>query len=298
VRGFETSADDYVTKPFSVSELVARVAALLRRMRPLLVADVLTVGDIELNRTAMSVLRRGQTIHLGPTDYRMLEFFMQAPGRVFTRGQLLDGVWGNEVYIDERTVDVHIGRLRKGALIPFAPCAAPATASRRAERLQMAPTACDFPQAGKGMPQRGICGLARHSLVTEHRHDCVHAGSGIEEPPRLKENNRLRLCGSGLLRCLLRSCGSWLVRTRVTPSAASDSSQSGGCVSPTPLASRCRAGSRLRVAIEWKAAQPCGAAAGWISGLANCLGVAPCHRAVIRPDVGFAATQTTEAWRC
>jgi two-component system, OmpR family, phosphate regulon response regulator PhoB len=113
VRGFETGADDYVTKPFSVNELTARVAALLRRMRPLLVADVLLVGDIELNRTAMTVLRRGQTIHLGPTDYRLLEFFMQAPGRVFTRGQLLDGVWGNEVYVDERTVDVHIGRLRK-----------------------------------------------------------------------------------------------------------------------------------------------------------------------------------------
>src|SRR5581483_623022 len=113
VRGFETGADDYVVKPFSVNELTARVAALLRRMRPLLVADVLTVGDIELNRTAMSVLRRGQTIHLGPTDYRLLEFFMQAPGRVFTRGQLLDGVWGNDVYVDERTVDVHIGRLRK-----------------------------------------------------------------------------------------------------------------------------------------------------------------------------------------
>ena len=113
VRGLETGADDYVTKPFSVNELTARVAALLRRMRPLLVADVLTVGDIELNRTAMCVLRRGETIHLGPTDYRLLEFFMQAPGRVFTRGQLLDGVWGNEVYVDERTVDVHIGRLRK-----------------------------------------------------------------------------------------------------------------------------------------------------------------------------------------
>jgi two-component system phosphate regulon response regulator PhoB len=113
VRGFETGADDYVVKPFSVSELVARVGALLRRMRPLLVADVLTVGDVELNRTAMSVLRRGQTIHLGPTDYRLLEFFMQSPGRVFTRGQLLDGVWGNDVYVDERTVDVHIGRLRK-----------------------------------------------------------------------------------------------------------------------------------------------------------------------------------------
>jgi two-component system phosphate regulon response regulator PhoB len=113
VRGFETGADDYVVKPFSVNELVARAAALLRRMKPRLVAEVLTVGDIELNRTAMSVLRRGQAVHLGPTDYRLLEFFMQAPGRVFTRGQLLDGVWGNDVYVDERTVDVHIGRLRK-----------------------------------------------------------------------------------------------------------------------------------------------------------------------------------------
>ena len=113
VRGFETGADDYVVKPFSVNELVARAAALLRRMKPQLVAEVLSVGDIELNRTAMSVLCRGQVVHLGPTDYRLLEFFMQAPGRVFTRGQLLDGVWGNEVYVDERTVDVHIGRLRK-----------------------------------------------------------------------------------------------------------------------------------------------------------------------------------------
>jgi two-component system, OmpR family, phosphate regulon response regulator PhoB len=116
VRAFETGADDYVVKPFSVNELMARIAALLRRVKPLLVADVLKVGDIELNRTAMSVLRRGQTIELGPTDYRLLEFFMQAPGRVFTRSQLLDGVWGNDVYIDERTVDVHIGRLRKALL--------------------------------------------------------------------------------------------------------------------------------------------------------------------------------------
>jgi hypothetical protein len=79
----------------------------------LVVAELLKVGDIELNRAGMSVLRRGQTIHIGPTDYRLLEFFMQAPGRVFSRGQLLDGVWGNDVYMDERTVDVHIGRLRK-----------------------------------------------------------------------------------------------------------------------------------------------------------------------------------------
>jgi two-component system phosphate regulon response regulator PhoB len=116
VRGFDTGADDYVVKPFSVKELLARVAALLRRVKPLLVADVLKVGDIELNRTAMSVLRRGDVIHLGPTDYRLLEFLMQAPGRVFSRNQLLDGVWGAEVYVDERTVDVHIGRLRKALL--------------------------------------------------------------------------------------------------------------------------------------------------------------------------------------
>ena len=80
-------------------------------------ADVIyLVGDIELNRTAMSVLRRGNTIALGPTDYRLLEFLMQSPGRVFSRVQLLDGVWGTDVYVDERTVDVHIGRLRKALL--------------------------------------------------------------------------------------------------------------------------------------------------------------------------------------
>ena len=116
VRGFDTGADDYVVKPFSVKELMARVAALLRRVKPLLVADILKVGDIELNRAAMSVLRRGNTIHLGPTDYRLLEFLMQSPGRVFSRDQLLDGVWGTDVYVDERTVDVHIGRLRKALL--------------------------------------------------------------------------------------------------------------------------------------------------------------------------------------
>src|SRR5262245_31272490 len=97
VRGFDTGADDYVVKPFSVNELLARVAALLRRARPPLVADVLKVGDIELNRTAMSVLRCGNAIHLSPTDYRLLEFLMQAPGRVFSRDQLLNGLWGQDV---------------------------------------------------------------------------------------------------------------------------------------------------------------------------------------------------------
>jgi two-component system, OmpR family, phosphate regulon response regulator PhoB len=116
VCGLEMGADDYVTKPFSVNELLARAAALLRRQDARLIADRLKVGDIELNRDAMLVLRQGTSVHLGPTDYRLLEFFMLSPGRVFTRRQLLNGVWGGEVYIDERSVDVHIGRLRKALL--------------------------------------------------------------------------------------------------------------------------------------------------------------------------------------
>jgi two-component system, OmpR family, phosphate regulon response regulator PhoB len=116
VCGLEMGADDYVTKPFSVNELLARAAALLRRRDARLIADKLKVGDIELNRDAMLVLRQGTSVHLGPTDYRLLEFFMLSPGRVFTRRQLLNGVWGGEVYIDERSVDVHIGRLRKALL--------------------------------------------------------------------------------------------------------------------------------------------------------------------------------------
>jgi two-component system phosphate regulon response regulator PhoB len=113
VRGLETGADDYVVKPFSVNELVARAGRLLTRAHPDLMAEVVQVGDIELDRAAMIVKRRGQPVHLGPTDYRLLEFLMKAPGRVFSREQLLNNVWGNDVYIDDRTVDVHIGRLRK-----------------------------------------------------------------------------------------------------------------------------------------------------------------------------------------
>jgi two-component system phosphate regulon response regulator PhoB len=113
VRGLATGADDYIVKPFSVPELLARVKALLRRSKPERTAEVLSVGDIGLDRIRKRVSRSGRDIVLGPTEYRLLEFLMERPGRVFTREQLLDGVWGNEVYIDERTVDVHVGRLRK-----------------------------------------------------------------------------------------------------------------------------------------------------------------------------------------
>jgi two-component system phosphate regulon response regulator PhoB len=113
VRGLSTGADDYIVKPFSVPELNARVRALLRRALPERIADVLSFGDLEINREKKRVSRGGHAIELGPTEYRLLEFLMQRPGRVFSREQLLDGVWGNEIYIDERTVDVHVGRLRK-----------------------------------------------------------------------------------------------------------------------------------------------------------------------------------------
>ncbi|HQS48923.1 phosphate regulon transcriptional regulator PhoB [Xanthobacter sp. VNH20] len=113
VRGLATGADDYVVKPFSVPELLARVRALLRRAKPEHVATLLRAGDIELDRETHRVHRSGREVHLGPTEFRLLEFLMQSPGRVFSREQLLDGVWGQDVYIDERTVDVHVGRLRK-----------------------------------------------------------------------------------------------------------------------------------------------------------------------------------------
>jgi two-component system phosphate regulon response regulator PhoB len=113
VRGLATGADDYIVKPFSVPELVARVHALLRRASPERVTGVLAHGDIELDREKRRVSRAGRAIELGPTEFRLLEFLMERPGRVFSREQLLNGVWGSEVYIDERTVDVHVGRLRK-----------------------------------------------------------------------------------------------------------------------------------------------------------------------------------------
>jgi len=114
VRGLATGADDYIVKPFSVPELLARIRALLRRAKPEHVAEVLSAGDIELDREKKRVSRSGREIALGPTEFRLLEFLMQSPGRVFTREQLLNGVWGRDIYIDERTVDVHVGRLRKG----------------------------------------------------------------------------------------------------------------------------------------------------------------------------------------
>lgn len=116
VRLLELGADDYVVKPFSLPELMARVRAILRRTHPERIASVLTVGDIELDRESHRVTRNGRQVHLGPTEFRLLEFLMQSPGRVFSRAQLLDGVWGRNVYVDERTVDVHIGRLRKAMM--------------------------------------------------------------------------------------------------------------------------------------------------------------------------------------
>jgi two-component system phosphate regulon response regulator PhoB len=113
VRGLATGADDYIVKPFSLPELIARIGALLRRVAPERVATVLTAGDIVLDRERRRVSRGGREILLGPTEFRLLEFLMQSPGRVYSREQLLDGVWGRDVYIDERTVDVHVGRLRK-----------------------------------------------------------------------------------------------------------------------------------------------------------------------------------------
>ena len=113
IRGLATGADDYVVKPFSVAELLARVGALLRRSRPETVSAVLKAADLELDRETFRVRRGGREVHLGPTEFRLLEFLMKTPGRVFSREQLLDGVWGRNVYVDERTVDVHVGRLRR-----------------------------------------------------------------------------------------------------------------------------------------------------------------------------------------
>lgn len=113
VRGLDTGADDYLVKPVSMSELSARIRAVLRRLRPGLAEDTVRRGDIVIDRIAHRVRRGGSEIHLGPTEFRLLDYLMMHPGRVFSREQLLDAVWGSDVYVEARTVDVHIGRLRK-----------------------------------------------------------------------------------------------------------------------------------------------------------------------------------------
>jgi two-component system phosphate regulon response regulator PhoB len=118
VRGLETGADDYVIKPYSLVELLARVRAQLRRSRPSSVGVVLTYEDIRLDPESHKVFRAESVLKLGPTEFRLLSTFMEKPGRVWSREQLLDRVWGRDIYVDTRTVDVHIGRLRK-ALCQF-----------------------------------------------------------------------------------------------------------------------------------------------------------------------------------
>lgn len=113
IRGLDTGADDYVVKPFQMSELLARLRAVMRRIRPALADDKIAAGDVTLDRASHRVKRDGKDVHLGPTEFRLLEYLMQHPGRVFSREQLLDAVWGSEVYVEARTVDVHIGRLRR-----------------------------------------------------------------------------------------------------------------------------------------------------------------------------------------
>src|SRR3954463_3235263 len=133
VRGLATGADDYIVKPFSVPELLARIRSLLRRARPERVTAVLGAGDLELDREKKRGSRSGREVHLGPTEFRLLEFLMENPGRVYTREQLLNGVWRRDIYIDERTVDVHVRGRR-----PPLPCrggAEPRRAPRGAARV-------------------------------------------------------------------------------------------------------------------------------------------------------------------
>jgi len=118
IRGLDAGADDYVVKPFSPSELVARVRAVLRRTRPVFDKDLLTYGDIAMDLSTHRVSRGDAPVELGPTEFRLLRFLLEHPGRVFSREQLLDSVWGHDAYIEPRTVDVHIRRLRKAMNLP------------------------------------------------------------------------------------------------------------------------------------------------------------------------------------
>lgn len=113
IRGLDTGADDYITKPFSPRELIARIKAIMRRIRPALSGHRLEYDGIVLDSTSHKVTRNDEAIHLGPTEFRLLRHFMENPNRVFSREQLLDAVWGHDVYVESRTVDVHIRRLRK-----------------------------------------------------------------------------------------------------------------------------------------------------------------------------------------
>jgi len=121
VRGLNSGADDYVVKPFSPAELIARLRAVMRRAQPASAEDVLRFGDLAMDLIAHRVTRKEQPIHLGPTEFRLLRFLLQHPGRVFSREQLLDQVWGHEVYVELRTVDVHIRRLRRALNIKKGP---------------------------------------------------------------------------------------------------------------------------------------------------------------------------------
>ena len=118
VTGLDIGADDYMVKPFSMPELLARIRALLRRTQTDALSDAIIVGALQIDTKAHRASRAGKDIHLGPTEFRLLEHFMRRPTQVFSREQLLDAVWGHDVYVEARTVDVHIGRLRKALKMP------------------------------------------------------------------------------------------------------------------------------------------------------------------------------------